>query len=216
METRQSKRTKLLMCNQVTPSPNKLKRSQPSSYRKRINEVANESTCGFWMTEDTDYASNLDLSLWMEDSNDSPTSVPIDFEKEWAWVERPLHDDDTSMDSTNSVASIRSVDSIDSTDSLMFSGDMYIENVIQESEGLGFDSLWCHETQVEDVSGHSINLSQLSILDHLAKKHEQVGGTPSLKIHIAGGIIGQRICYRQDKEGKPLPFYVNCAKSAQF
>ena len=74
------------------------------------------------------------------------------------------------------------------------------------------DELWCHEMQVEDVPGHHIKTSALSLLDLLAMKHATAGGTRSLKIQIAGGIIGERFHYRHNEEGKPVPSYIDCAE----
>jgi len=159
------------------------------SFDKRIQQVANESSGPYWLTEDTEFTDTqvcdgIDLSLWMSNSGDfqtergiSPSSVPIDFSKEWENIVDPLyccgeydnsHHDESSRDSTQSMDSARSNQSVESTDSLTFmeySDDEKVGNSragAEEITTIGPQmedmSLWCHESQVEDVPGHELNL----------------------------------------------------------
>jgi len=46
----------------------------------------------------------------------------------------------------------------------------------------------------------------------MAMKNERAVGLASVKIKLSGGILGERIDFRYDEEGKPMPLYVDCAQ----
>lgn len=192
-------------------------------------------------TEDVDDIEGLDLSLLRDandlDTGHGTCSgkhfvqPPINFAQEWAKMDSSLYNDENSRDSVDTKTSNDSMDSVDSVDSVhsvdsvdsMISMDSIDSVPFSDKSGAqdtkpteckpkcNIDALWCHESHVEDVPGHAINTSALSLLDLLAMKHTTVGGARSLKIQIAGGVIGERFHYSHDIDGKPIPLYVNCA-----
>jgi len=193
---------------------------------------------------DTD-ADGIDLSLWMGNNNvtDNPTNSTVttttttattttttttttDFSKEWAILTDPFLDE-SSMDSTDSLMYTKHSDADDDND---YDDDDEKEHSqckrpSKEENGQDNDhayhldrchELWCHESQVEDVPGHKINLGSASLLEFMEMKDECAAGLASVKIQLSGGLIGERINFRYDEQGKPLPLYVNCLQEPKW
>lgn len=193
-------------------------------FGKRIQQVANDPPGPHWLIEDRGdneerlFYGDVDLSFWMANSDDfksrgsiTPSDVPIDFSKEWESIMDTPHCEYHNDDDESSRGSI---ESIESTDSLIFiecSEDRNREkrDMAPRAEDM---RLWCYESQIEDVPGHQLKLSSTSRLEFMAMKHKRAGGVASVKINISGGILGERIDFRYDEEGNPMPFYVDCAQ----